>query len=197
MRHRVKTKKLNRNKAHRKALLRNLAKALILKQSIITTAARAKEAKRFTERLITHAMKKDGNAHRRIFKALADKKCVKKFFTDIVPHLGSRNYGHVRIIRTGQRKGDGAEMALLEFVFAQKKEERKEKAKGKEKSRGRLMPRLRRSKTKEKGKKEEEGGEEGADRKKAKGKEVAKPKREAKEKPKTRVKKEGKIRKKT
>lgn len=199
MRHRIKTRKLNRPSAQREALLRSLVKALILKQSIITTAARAKEAKRMAERIITFALKEDGNAHRRVFQALADKKCVKKLFGEIVPQLGGRTSGHLRIIKTGQRKGDGAEMALIEFVFSEKKAEKKEKAKkkGKEKPKARRrIPRLGRRKAKEKAKKEEEGAEaekpekKDAKKKKGTGKDV-KPKKE------TKAKKEKKIRKKT
>jgi large subunit ribosomal protein L17 len=182
-------------------MLRNLVKALILKQSIITTAARAKEAKRYAERIITFAMKGDGNAHRRVFRALADKKCVKRLFADIIPQLAKHPSGHLRIIRTGQRKGDGADMVLIEFIFAQGKGEKKEKGKKKvrEKPKAqRRIPRLGRRKKAEKGKKEEEKTEEAKDKKKeAKKKTKAKTKTELKEKPKTRVKKAGKIRKKT
>ncbi len=200
MRHRIKTKKLNRNRAHRDALLRNLVKALILRQSIITTATKAKEAKRFAERIITSARKEDGNAHRRVFKVLADKKCVKKLFSEILPQLGGHASGHLRIIKTGQRKGDGAEMALIEFIFAEKKGDKKEKGKKKtkEKTRAGRIPRLgRRKKAAGKEKKEEEGAEEGKGKKRTAAKKKAKLKKEAKPKKETKPKKEKKIRKKT
>jgi len=157
MRHRVKTKKLNRNTAHRKALLRNLTKALILRKSIITTSAKAKETKRFAERLISFAKKNEQNSQRRIFHALGDKKVVKKLFEEIVPQLDERNGGHVRIIKTGKRKGDGADMSLIEFILVAKKEEKKAKVKAKGKAKVRI-PRLRKKRVaveKKKEKKEE------------------------------------------
>jgi large subunit ribosomal protein L17 len=142
MRHRVKTKKLNKNKSHREALLRNLAKALILRKSIITTSARAKETKKFAEKLISFAKKNEQNSQRRIFHALSDKKVVKKLFEEIVPQLDERAGGYVRLIKTGKRKGDGADMSLIEFILVPKKEEKKAKVKAKGKAKVRI-PRLR------------------------------------------------------
>ncbi len=199
MRHRIKTKKLNRNSAHREAMLRNLVKALILKQSIMTTTARAKEAKRFAERIITTAMKEDGNAHRRVFQVLADKKCVKKLFSEIIPNLGGKPSGHLRILRMGQRKGDGADMALIEFILGEKETEKKAKGKKKGEKKGkarRRMPRLGRRKTKEKAKTKEDETEKEQEKKKKPTKRT-KSKREVKATRETKAKKEKKIRKKT
>ncbi|TET79103.1 MAG: 50S ribosomal protein L17 [Candidatus Cloacimonadota bacterium] len=148
MRHRVKTKKLSRNKASREALLRSLMRALILSQSIITTSAKAKEVKKFAERLISVAKKSSVNSHRRVFQRLADKKVVKKFFSEIVPQLEDKTGGNIRLIKTGKRKGDGADMSLIEFILVEKKEEKK----GKKKER---MPRIRRKKPPKEKKKEE------------------------------------------
>ncbi len=145
MRHRIKTKKLNRNKAHREALLRNLVKSLILKKSIITTSVKAKETKKLAERLITFARKNDTNAHRYIFKHTGDKKVVKRFFSEVMPQLSDRKSGNIRLIKTGIRKGDGADMSLIEFIFAEKKQERKPKQKLKAR-----IPKLRRKKKTEK-----------------------------------------------
>jgi len=131
MRHRVKIKKLSRGKSHRLALLRNLVRSLILKKSIITTTAKAKEAGRFAERLITYAKKNDANSHRRVFDTIGNKKVVKTFFSEIVPELGGQSGGNLRLIKTGKRKGDGADMCLIEFILKTKKEEKKEKAKRK------------------------------------------------------------------
>lgn len=148
MRHRVKTKKLSRNKASREALLRSLMRALILSQSIITTSAKAKEVKKFAERLISVAKKSSVNSHRRVFQRLADKKVVKKFFSEIVPQLEDKTGGNIRLIKTGKRKGDGADMSLIEFILVEKKEEKKGKKKGR-------MPRIRREKPPKEKKKEE------------------------------------------
>ena len=148
MRHRVKTKKLSRNKAHREALLKNLMRALILSQSIITTSAKAKEVKKFAERLISIAKKSDINSHKRVFQGIGDKKVVKKFFSEIVPQLKDKRGGNIRLIKTGKRKGDGADMSLIEFILTEKREKKKGKKKGK-------MPRIRRKKTVPEKKKEE------------------------------------------
>lgn len=148
MRHRVKTKKLSRNKASREALLRSLMRALILSQSIITTSAKAKEVKKFAERLISVAKKSSVNSHRRVFQRLADKKVVKKFFSEIVPQLEDKTGGNIRLIKTGKRKGDGADMSLIEFILVEKKEEKKGKKKGR-------MTRIRRKKPPKEKKKEE------------------------------------------
>jgi len=148
MRHRVKTKKLSRNKANREALLRSLMRALILSQSIITTSAKAKEVKKFAERLISVAKKSSVNSHRRVFQRLADKKVVKKFFSEIIPQLEDKTGGNIRLIKTGKRKGDGADMSLIEFILVEKKEEKKGKKKGR-------MTRIRRKKPPKEKKKEE------------------------------------------
>ncbi|OQX56367.1 MAG: 50S ribosomal protein L17 [Candidatus Cloacimonas sp. 4484_209] len=135
MRHRVKTKKLNRDKAHREALLRNLARSLILKKSIVTTTAKAKVTKSFAERLVTIARKNAINARRRVFNLLGDKKVVKTFFDELIPELENRTSGTIRIVKLGKRKGDGADMSLVEFIVAEKKEEKKKEKKKKEKRR--------------------------------------------------------------
>ena len=152
MRHRVKTKKLNRNKAHREALIKNLIKSLILKKSIITTSAKAKVTKKFAEKLISFAKKNDINSQKRVFRVLADKKVVKRFFSEIVPNLEDRTGGNIRLIKTGIRKGDGADMSLIEFILKEEKEKKKRKEKAVDKRR---KPRLRRKKPAPEKKKEE------------------------------------------
>ncbi len=137
MRHRNKIKKLNRPRPQRVALLRNLVKSLILKKTIVTTTAKAKETRRLIERLITYAKKKEANSQRMVFKAIGDKKVVKSFFMNIVPELTEKSGGNVRLIKTGKRKGDGADMSLIEFILKEKREEKKEKAKKKRPKLGR------------------------------------------------------------
>lgn len=192
MRHRIKTKKLSRNKGQREALLRNLVKSLILKKSIITTSAKAKETKRSIEKLITIAKKDSVNAHKRVFHALGDKKAVKRFFGEVIPQLGERTSGNIRLIKTGMRKGDGADMSLIEFIFGEKKEEKKKKReKGKSTSR---LPRLRRRK-KETDKKKAEKAKGTKEKKDKKPKEDKKVKEKKVKKVKEKKKVEKKVKK--
>ncbi len=116
MRHRKKVKKLGRPVGHRKALLRNLASQIIQHHEIKTTLAKAKAARSFVERLITYA-KHDTVHHRRLaFKHLQNRTLVKKLFDEIGPAFEDRNGGYTRVIKLGQRRGDGAEMAILQLV---------------------------------------------------------------------------------
>ncbi len=116
MRHRKKVKKLGRPVGHRKALLRNLASQIIQHHEIKTTLAKAKAARSFVERLITYA-KHDTVHHRRLaFKHLQNRTLVKKLFDEIGPAFEARNGGYTRVIKLGQRRGDGAEMAILQLV---------------------------------------------------------------------------------
>lgn len=156
MKHRVKVKKLNRNKSHRDALLKNLTKALILRKSVTTTSAKAKEARKFAERLISIAKKSDTNSQRRVFQVLGDKKVVKKFFSEIVPQFQNRTGGNIRITKMGKRKGDGADMSLIELILAERKEEKKEKGKGRKPRIGRrkAAPKKKKEETKEEKKEE-------------------------------------------
>lgn len=116
MRHRVKGRKLNRTSEHRRATLRNLASSLLKHKKIRTTLAKAKELRSFVEPLITKA-KTDSVAARRIVAVdIQDKNLLKELFTDIVAKIGDRPGGYTRIVRLGQRKGDAAELALIELV---------------------------------------------------------------------------------
>ncbi len=116
MRHRKKVKKLGRPVGHRKALLRNLASQIIEHHEIKTTLAKAKAARSFVERLITYA-KHDTVHHRRLaFKQLQNRTLVKKLFDEIGPAFEDRNGGYTRVIKLGQRRGDGAELAILQLV---------------------------------------------------------------------------------
>ncbi len=116
MRHRKKVKKLGRTKAHRKALLRNLASQIILHHEIKTTLAKAKAARSFIERLITYAKNDTVHARRLAFKHLQNRTLVKKLFDEIGPAFEDRNGGYTRVIKLGQRRGDGAELAVLQLV---------------------------------------------------------------------------------
>ncbi len=116
MRHRVKGRKLKRTSEHRLATLRNLATSLLKHKKIKTTLAKAKELRTFVEPIITKA-KVDSVANRRYVAAdIKDKEVVKELFTSIVNKIGERPGGYTRIIKLGQRKGDGAELAYIELV---------------------------------------------------------------------------------
>jgi large subunit ribosomal protein L17 len=121
MRHRVEGRKLGRPSDQRSAILKNLVKSLILHERIKTTTARAKEARRLTERVITYgkrAQDQTGTVHqqRMAFRILGDHLLVKKVFDELVPRYQGRIGGYTRILQIGFRKGDCAPMALLELV---------------------------------------------------------------------------------
>lgn len=116
MRHRNQGKKLSRNTEHRRALLRNLVTSLILTERIETTVAKAKAARPLVEQMIT--LGKRGGLHARRLAAayLLNAGAVGVLFDDIAKRYASRPGGYTRILRTGYRKGDGAELAVLELV---------------------------------------------------------------------------------
>lgn len=116
MRHGNKINHLGRKIGHRTALLKNLAAALIEHKRINTTLAKAKELRRFIEPLITKSKDNTTHSRRVIFSYLQNKEALKELFATISPKILTRPGGYVRIIKTGFRSGDAAEMALIEFV---------------------------------------------------------------------------------
>ncbi len=116
MRHRVKKKFLGRNRAHRRALYRNLVTELFRHERIETTLAKAKAVRPVAERLITIARRGDLNARRRTAAFLLDKDVAYKLFHEIAPRYKDRPGGYTRILKLGPRKSDGAEMAIIELV---------------------------------------------------------------------------------
>lgn len=123
--HRRKGRKLKRTASHRNALLANLSSALIRNKKIKTTLAKAKELRSYIEPLVTRSknayLKKDeigvGVHERRIvYSILKDRSAVKTLFDDIGPKVSERNGGYTRVLKIGRRSGDGAEMAIVEFV---------------------------------------------------------------------------------
>ncbi len=116
MRHRHGYRKLGRTSSHRKALLKNLAIALIMNGKIETTVAKAKTLRSYIEKLITKAKKGDFNAHREVFAYLQDKEATKKLVNEIAPNYQNREGGYTRIVRTRLRRGDAAPMAFIELV---------------------------------------------------------------------------------
>ena len=128
MRHKKSGRKFNRNSAHRKALFKNLAIALIDKSIIKTTLPKAKELRRFIEPLITIG-KVDNVANRRlVFSRLRSDESVNKLFTKVSVNAKDRNGGYTRIIKAGFRPGDKADMAFIELVDRKLDEEPTEPA---------------------------------------------------------------------
>ena len=109
-------KKLGRNSAHRKSMLRNLVTDLFREGRITTTDMRAKEAGRQAEKLITIAKKGDLHARRQVLAYLFDEDVVSKLFDEIAPGYADRNGGYTRVVKTGTRRGDSAPMAFIELV---------------------------------------------------------------------------------
>lgn len=131
MRHRKAVTKLGRTASHRKATLANLCSALFERKHIQTTEAKAKAARSVSERLITLAKKDTLHARRLAFKQLGQKRIVKILFDDVAPEYADRPGGYTRVVKLGQRSGDGARMAILELVgfeVAKKKKKEKDKA---------------------------------------------------------------------
>ena len=126
MRHRVAYRKLGRNTAHRIAMLRNMVTSLLDKERIRTTLPKAKEVRRFAEWMITLGKRGDLHARRQALAVIRDKKVVKKVFDDLAKRYADRNGGYTRIIKLGWRKGDCAEMAIIELVEGKEEKEQKE-----------------------------------------------------------------------
>lgn len=116
MRHRKRTAKLGMKSQHRRAVLANLVCSLIAHRQITTTVARAKEVRRWADKMVTLA--KAGSLHdrRQALAFLRQKKAVKTLFTEIGPLHNDRRGGYTRIIRVGPRRGDAAEMAIVEWT---------------------------------------------------------------------------------
>jgi large subunit ribosomal protein L17 len=146
MRHRVVGKKLNRDKDHRQALLKNLASALILNGKIETSVVKAKFVKPFVEKLITKAKDNSFNSIRLIRSRLGNEDALRKLIAEVAPEYKERNGGYTRIKKLGIiRKGDNSEMAMIELVTETKpakevKEESKKVAKPKTKKETKVTP---------------------------------------------------------
>jgi large subunit ribosomal protein L17 len=128
-------RKLSRNTSHRKALLRNLIRAVILEESITTTTPKAKEARRVVEKIITQARVGTLAARRHVHKTVRDQAALAKLFETIGPRFKARPGGYTRMIHCENRVGDNAPMSILELVeksekaAAEPEGEKKKKAK--------------------------------------------------------------------
>ena len=116
MRHRKKGRKLQRTASHRRAMLRNLATSLFRHERIETTTAKAKELRPYAERLITLARRGDLHARRLVARKIQDREVLGKLFDEISSRYAERPGGYTRILKLGNRKGDAAEISLIEFV---------------------------------------------------------------------------------
>jgi large subunit ribosomal protein L17 len=126
MKHNIKNKKLNKTTSHRKAMFMNLSNALIKHEQITTTLAKAKELKRFVEKIITLGKKGNLQSRRKAISILQDQAMTKKTFDILADRYKDRSGGYTRVIKLGNRFGDNSPMAVIEFV------DRDEDAKGKD-----------------------------------------------------------------
>ena len=140
MRHGDKIKNLGRKKAHRDALLSNLACQLIKHKRIVTTVAKAKALRVYVEPLITKSKENTTHQRRVVFSYLQDKDAITELFSTVSEKIGGRPGGYTRVIKLGLRPGDNAELAMIELVDFNEiyggKEERKEGAKRTRRGRG-------------------------------------------------------------
>lgn len=138
MRHNKANNHLGRQEGHRKAMFANMATSLILHKRISTTVAKAKALKSYLEPLVTKSKEDTTHSRRSVFSYLKNKEAVTELFRTISPKIADRPGGYLRVLHTGFRQGDGAEMALVEFVdfneaalaSAQKKEAKKTTRRG-------------------------------------------------------------------
>ena len=112
----AKLRKLGRPTDHRKAMLRNLVTSLLRNGKIETTDTRAKEVRRMAEKMITLAKRGDLHARRQVLAYVYDETVVKNLFDEIAPKYAERNGGYTRMLKLGPRRGDAAEMVILELV---------------------------------------------------------------------------------
>ena len=116
MRHNKAINHLGRKSGHRKALLANMATSLILHKRIQTTVAKAKALKMYVEPLITKSKEDTTHSRRVVFSYLKSKEAVTELFRTVAPKIADRPGGYTRVLKTGFRQGDGADMAIIELV---------------------------------------------------------------------------------
>ena len=116
MRHAKRINHLGRTSSHRKAMLANMAASLIMKKRIYTTLAKAKALRTVVEPLITKSKSDSTHSRRTVFSILQDKKAVTELFREVSTKVGQRPGGYTRILKTGFRMGDNAEMCMIELV---------------------------------------------------------------------------------
>lgn len=134
MRHRLGFNALSRKSSERKALKRNMVTSLFRYERIETTKAKALEVRRMAEKLITRAKVDNVHNRREVASVVYDEAVVAKLFKEIAPMFAERQGGYTRILKTGNRLGDAAEMVILELVEKTKKEEKADKKDAKKES---------------------------------------------------------------
>ena len=142
MQHNRAGRKLGRTTAHRKALFRNQLSSLFTHERITTTLPKAKDLRPLAEKMITLGKRGGLHARRLALRTLPEPAAVKRLFDDIAPRFKERAGGYLRILKLGRRPGDGAEMAILEFIdfdFAQRQAEKKVAAKAAEEKKASLL----------------------------------------------------------
>ena len=127
MRHQKAGIKLNRTGSHRNAMFRNMVTSLFAHGSVRTTDAKAKELRRWADRMITLAKRGDLHARRQVLAVMREKAVVHKLFEDAPIHFADRAGGYTRVIKIGPRRGDAAPISLVELVVAKEKQKEKKK----------------------------------------------------------------------
>ena len=184
MRHNRSGRKLGRKTGHRFAMFRNQLISLVSQGRIVTTLPKAKELRPIVERVVTQGKRGTVHARRLVGRWIANRDLIKKLFDDIAPRFSTRPGGYTRIVKLGSRLGDGAEMAVLEFVDFELKKKATPAKESEPKARGR------KSKPAEGAAAPEAPAEEKAKPKKASG---AKPAKAASKKPTAKAEKPGKV----
>jgi len=121
MRHNASGRKLGRKTGHRLAMFRNQLASLVARERIVTTVSKAKELRPLAERIVTQGKRGTVHARRLVGRWVSSRDLIKKLFEEIAPRFAGRPGGYLRIVKLGARQGDGAEMAILEFVDFQLK----------------------------------------------------------------------------
>jgi len=116
MKHRVVGRRLDRTTEHRTAMLKNMVTSLIRHERIVTTTPKAKELKRFADKVITLAKKGSPHARRQAYRVVRDAEVLSKLFETIGPRFEKRPGGYTRLVRLGHRAGDNAELSVIELV---------------------------------------------------------------------------------
>ena len=131
MKHRIAGRRLDRTTEHRTAMLKNMATSLFRHERIVTTTPKAKELKRYAEKVITLAKNGSSHARRQAHVEIRDVEVLNKLFETLGPRFASRAGGYTRVVRVGHRAGDNAEMAVIELVERTPVEEPASEEKGK------------------------------------------------------------------
>ncbi len=144
MRHRKAGFKLGRKTPHRRALLRNLVTSILMEDRVETTVTKAKAVRPHVEKMITLGKKGDLHSRRQALSFLMTRESVTRLFDTVAPRYGERSGGYLRIVRTGFRKGDGGETALIELLGAEQvlDEKRQKRAEAREKRREEMQAAL-------------------------------------------------------